>query len=126
MRPFRTPIRGEVYFPSGVLPPHQSMPHRCVVLSSNSVIAQQGRNLFVNVALIRSAVQQSGKPVPLIPGHSFPVRQVDLPFLTNDSIIETHQIFAVAIQEFQGRNAEGRLQPPLLQRVLEGARRLFT
>lgn len=120
-------LRGEVYIPRAALPPGQATTHRCVILSNNFLIGQHGgRNLFVNVALIRSAVSQSGRPVSLVPGHSFRVTPKDLPFLSHESIIETHQIFAVPIQDFLGRAAQGNFPPVLLQKVLEGARRLFT
>ena len=121
------PARGEVYFPKTTLPPGQATTHRCVILSSNFLLGQHGgRNLFVNVALIRSAVSRTGRPVFLIPGHSFPVTRTELSFLSQDSIIETHQIFAVPIQEFSSQTPVGRLPPVLLQKVLEGVRRLFT
>src|ERR1700737_20818 len=104
----RPPLRGEVFFPDVTLPPGQDVPHRCVVLSPNNLIATQGgRRLFVNVAIIRSATTQQGRSVPLVPGHSIRVTTTELPCLQNDSIIETHQLFALPLAAFDSKNLVG-------------------
>lgn len=120
------PLRGEVYFPDTKLPPGQDIAHRCVVLSPNALLATQGNRIFVNVAIIRSAVAQNGRRVNLVPGHSILVTPRELPCLTHDSFIETHQIFAIALAQFSQKRPVGRLPPKVLDQVLDGARRLFT
>lgn len=120
------PVRGEVYYPDKNLPPGQDIKHACVILSPNNLIGQFGRNLFVNVALIRSAFDQRGRPTRPVPGHSILITPQDLSSLTNDSYVETHQLFAVPLQQFQYKQPVGRLSQTALDLVLEGARRLFT
>jgi hypothetical protein len=127
------PLRGQVYF-SGktVLPPGQMTPHRFVIVSHSAILATSGNRVFANVALIRSAKRADGSPVRLMPGHSIPVTPKEVSSLQHDSIIETHQLFAVPLDLFQGSGARIGLAPidtlpgPLLSRVLEGCRRLFT
>ena len=124
------PQRGEVYFPDKTLPPGQSMPHRCVVLSPTNLMATHpntsGNRLFVTVAIIRSAKHQNGTSVRQMLGHSIPITPQDLPSLQHDSLIETHQVFAVELDAFKNRKSEGKLPLAVMNDVLSGVRRLFT
>src|SRR5687768_8888619 len=94
----RVPTRGEVLFPQVKLPPGQEVPHRCVILSPNGFISSQWNGYFVSVAILRSAFSRKGSQVRLVPGHSIWVSASELPFLTNDSIIETHQLFSLPLR----------------------------
>jgi hypothetical protein len=119
--------RGDVYFPDARLPPGQDIKHRVVVLSPNTLIAQQGgARLFVSVALIRSAVNaKTGRPIPLIMGHSIPIAPTELPALQHDSVVETHQLFAVSLAELSKKKAVGTVIGTKLDEILAGARLLF-
>jgi hypothetical protein len=126
------PLRGQIYFSRNmVLPPGQHTPHQFIIVSPNGVLANNGNRVFANVVLIRSATHQDGTPVRLVPGHSVPVTPQDIRGLANNSIIETHQIFALSIGLFQAQAGRPAPQPvavlaqPLLDRVLENCRRLF-
>ncbi len=124
------PLRGEVYFPDKNLPPDQDTPHRCVVLSPTNFMAQHpntpGNRLFVMVAIIRSAKHQGGGNVRLVTGHSIPLSATDHVFLQHDSIVETHQLFAVEIDVFRKKKPVGRISDPYLADILKGAQRLFS
>ncbi|MBI4403725.1 MAG: type II toxin-antitoxin system PemK/MazF family toxin [Deltaproteobacteria bacterium] len=124
------PLRGEVYFPAKNLPPDQDTPHRCVVLSPTNLMAHhpnvKGNKLFVVVAIIRSATHQSGTPVRLVPGHSVPITVTDFSFLDHDSIVETHQLFAVELDVFRRKHPMGRISGQVLTDILRGAQRLFS
>lgn len=120
-------LRGEVYFPDATLPPNQSIPHRCVVLSPDHLTGGfSNKFLFVNVAIIRSATDKLGNPVPVVPGHSIRVTPKDLPRLQHDSYVETHQIFAIPLRAFSTKNLVGKLPAQLMGRVLEAVRLLFS
>ncbi|MGK5081861.1 hypothetical protein WDW37_01050 [Bdellovibrionota bacterium FG-1] len=118
------PTRGDVYFPKTILPPHSQNTHRCVVLSAPPQGA--ANDLFVMVAIIRSRNHQNGKPVSLVLGHSIPLAKRDCPWLHHDSILETHQLFALPEREFQTLTPLGAMPSDKLYEALAGARRLFT
>ena len=124
------PARGDVYFPKSTLPPSQQIPHRCVVLSPTNLISTQpnttGNRFFVTVAIIRSAKHGNGAAVRPVMGHSIPIGPADLSCLTHSSFVETHQLFAVALDELTRNKHEGRIQGQLLDDILAGARRLLT
>lgn len=124
------PVRGEVYFPDQTLPPGQDTPHRCVVLSSTNLMATQpntqGNRLFVTVALIRSATHKGGAAVRLVRGHSIPISATDYSFLQHDSIVETHQLFAIELDVLKKKKPVGKIADPVLTDILKGARQLFT
>ena len=124
------PLRGEVYYPNKTLPPGQDIVHQCVVLSPTNLMATHpntpGNRLFVTVAIIRSATHKDGRPVRLIKGHSFPISSQQLPALQHDSIIETHQLFAVELDVFRKKTPIGTITNPLLADVLAGAKLLFS
>ncbi|MGQ0505604.1 MAG: type II toxin-antitoxin system PemK/MazF family toxin [Myxococcaceae bacterium] len=120
------PFRGEVYYPDANLPPGQDIKHSCVVLSPTNLLSSQGNKVFVNVAIIRSAFGRGGQPAKLVPGHSIKVTPAEASFLTNDSYVETHQIFAVPLMQLHAKRPVGRLAQPVMDRVLAGARQLFT
>ena len=118
-------FQGEVYFPPDPLPPGQRVNHRVVVLTPDGLLSRPG-HVFVNVAIIRSAVRTDGTRAPLVPGHSIPVGPGVCSFLVRDSIVETHQLFALALRDLTTLSRQGRLPPPILADVLAGARRLFS
>jgi hypothetical protein len=124
------PARGEVYFPKTPLPPGQPSLHPCVVLSPTNLIATQpntpNNRFFVTVALIRGATHRSGAPVRPIMGHSIPITPTDVSALAKPSIVETHQLFAVALDDLLRLKNVGRVTGPLLDDILAGARRLLT
>ncbi len=124
------PLRGEVYFPDKALPLNQDVVHRCIVLSPNNLMATHpntpNNRLFVTVAIVRSAVHSDGRtPVRLIRGHSIPISPQNLPALQHNSIVETHQLFAVELDVLRRKNPVGRLPDSLMTDVLAGARLLF-
>jgi hypothetical protein len=120
-------LRGEVYFPDATVPPNQSIPHRCIVLSPDHLTGGLGNKLlFVNVAIIRSATDRLGNPVPVVQGHSIRITPQDLPRLRHDSYVETHQIFAIPLSAFSAKNLIGKLPAQLMNRVLDGVRLLFS
>lgn len=122
--------RGEVYFPDKKLPPGQDIPHRCVILSPTNLMAMHPNTsknrLFITVALIRSARHQDGTPIRPVLGHSIPITSKDLPSLQHDSVVETHQVFAVELDTFKIKKPEGKLPSALMDDVLSGVRRLFS
>jgi hypothetical protein len=121
--------QGRIYIPKTILPPGQVTKHFIVVLTSDLILKRlaASQNSFAVVAIIRSAVNQSGRPVPLVPMHSVPISPSDVPNLTHDSIIETHQLFHMPIAELNpARNPIlGDLPKPILAQVLSGARALL-
>jgi hypothetical protein len=121
------PLRGEVYFPKNTFPPGSADAHRIIVLSSNNVLSNSGNALHVSFAIIRSAKNKKGEPVRAIPLHSVPVGPADLPqCLTNDSLVETHQLFSIPLGELNQLRPLDRLAGTKLAEVLKGARQLFT
>lgn len=129
--------QGRVYFPQTILPPGSSTNHRIIVLSNDSVIAngQRMSSFFLTCAIIRSATDQSGRPVRPIPGHSIPVDVADFHSLIagnsviqHPSIIETHQLFHISMALLTNplNRALGDLNTTKLQAVLAGARKLLS
>ena len=127
--------QGRVYFPQGILPPGQLTSHRIIVLSGNLVIARLRPGSFLACAIIRSALNQAGRSVAMVPGHSIPVdaddftsMQINGQVIQHDSIIETHQLFHISIADFSTPRvrALGDLNSAKLSDVLAGARKLFT
>ena len=118
--------RGQVFWPKALLPPGQSTKHQCVVLSNSKINSLAGKSgVYLMVAIIRSATNQSGNPVRLVMGHSIPIPAGTLPSIIHDSILETHQLFALNSTTFDRRDLIGALPPALLAQALEGARRVF-
>jgi hypothetical protein len=124
------PVRGDVYFPNTTLPPGQQTPHRVVVLSPTTLISTQpntvNNRFFVMVAIIRSAKHQSGAQVRPVMGHSISIGPNDLPALGHASYIETHQLFAVPVDQLTRNKHVGKITGQLLDDALAGARRLFS
>jgi hypothetical protein len=119
-------LQGEVYFPSNVLPPHQAKKHRVVILTNSTLLALHS-NLFIVVAIIRSAVTDSGKNVSLIPLHSIPITPEKIgPIISHNSVIETHQLFALPRTSFEKDKSLGRLPNDVLTQVLRGAQRTIS
>ena len=124
--------QGRVYFPPIKLPPGQETDHRIVVLSNNQVINRTSPNQFLLCAIIRSAVNQSGRPVSRVPGHTIPVSQSDFVgsgvVISHDSLIETHQLFHVSKQDLSNSSVRylGDLSPDKLREVLAGAKKLVS
>lgn len=119
-------MRGQVFWPTALLPPGQSTKHQCVVLSNSKINSLAGKSgVFLVVAIIRSATNQSGAPVRLVMGHSIPIPAGALPSITHDSILETHQLFALNSKTFGRNDLIGALPQALLEQALEGARRVF-
>lgn len=118
------PVRGDVYLPKGFLPPGSLNRHFCVVLSNIPIGAPNA--LHVMVAIIRSAIDNFGKPVPKVLVHSIPLTQQDCIWLKHDSILETHQLFPLLEAEFKTFTPIGTLPPDKLDEALIGARRLFS
>jgi len=121
--------QGRVYLPRAIIPPRQQTTHFVVVLTSNGILNRlQQSGGFVVTALIRSATSSRGNRVNLIPIHSIPVTVAQLGFLSHDSIIETHQLFHLPLQELTGSNGRllGDLPDQILAEVLAGARRLLS
>lgn len=120
--------QGRVYLPQAIIPPGQQTTHFVVVLTNNGILNRiQLSGGFVVTALIRSAVSSRGTRVNLLPIHSIPVTRAELPFLSHDSIIETHQLFHLPLQELTGTNGRqlGDLPAQILAATLVGARRLL-
>lgn len=123
--------QGRVYFPPITLPPGQETDHRIVVLSNNQVINRSANNQFLVCAIIRSAINQSGRPVGRVPGHTIPVSQIDFVgtgVISHDSLIETHQLFHVSKQDLSGPSVRylGDLNTDKLREVLDGAKKLLS
>jgi hypothetical protein len=59
-------------------------------------------------------------------GHSILVTPQQCPFLSVDSIIETHQLLALPLTDLEPLRPVGTLPPNVLGKVLESIRRLFT
>jgi hypothetical protein len=113
--------------PSAILPPRQAKTHFVVVISNNSSLTRvktSANGGFVVVAIIRSAKNEAGNPVKMVLGHSFPLTPTDLPKLSHDSIIETHQLFHIRSSELTPANTLGDLPDSILQQALLGAQRL--
>lgn len=121
--------QGRVYIPKTILPPGQATKHFIVVITNDLILRKlaANQNSFAVVAIIRSAINQSGRAVPLIPMHSVPVSPKDLSGLSHDSIVETHQLFHMPLVELNpARNPVlGDLSKPILEQVLSGARALL-
>ena len=118
-------LRGNVYFPKTVLPPGSENSHRCVILSNTP--KHHGNQVFLMVAIIRSERHKDKSLVHRIPVHSIPLLVKENPsFLKHDSILETHQLFAINEQEFRFIKLLGALSAVKLEEALAGARRLFT
>ena len=122
--------QGRVFIPRNIFPPGQKTIHYVVILSNDFILkrmaaSQQGG--FVVVGIIRSAVNQSGNRVKLVPGHSFPLGSAELSSLSHESIIETHQLFSLHSSEFHSSRSKhiGDLPKEILHSVLEGAQRLL-
>lgn len=124
--------QGRVYFPPVTLPPGQETNHRIVVLTNNQIINRISQNQFLLCAIIRSSVNQSGKPVIQVPGHTIPVNPSDFTssqegaVISHESLIETHQLFHIQKQAFSSPSVRslGDLSQGKLQEVLSGAKRL--
>jgi len=58
--------------------------------------------------------------------HSIQVTAKQCPFLKHDSIIETHQVLALPSTDLEPLRPVGTLPPDVLDKVLEGTRRLFS
>lgn len=119
------PLRGEVYFPTGALPPSSPVKHRIILLSSNSVASSSGSSVHLSVAIIISAINVRGA-VRRYPLHSILVGPGDLSCLAVDSIVETHQLFSIPYGEVAKLKILGRLTGSKLEEVLAGARKLFS
>jgi PemK-like, MazF-like toxin of type II toxin-antitoxin system len=120
--------QGRVYLPKAVIPPGQQSNHFVVVLTNNGILNRlQQSGGFILVALIRNAISNRGNQVKLIPIHSVPVTRADLSFLSHDSIIETHQLFHLPLQELTGTRGKalGDLPDQILATVLVGAKKLL-
>jgi len=126
--------QGRVYFPPVTLPPGQSTDHRIIILSSDLVINRISSNQFLVCAIIRSAVNQEGRKVGMVPGHTIPVFPSDfksstgMSVILHDSLVETHQLFHIAKQDLSRPlvRALGDLNPNKLQAVLSGAKMLLS
>ena len=121
------PRRGEVYYPTTVLPPGTPTKHMVVLVSPTAQL-QNAQKSFVSVVLIRSVADPlTGAVRPLGPmGHAFRITPKQCPFLRHDSIIETHQLLALPLQELIPLRPEGSIPDDVLDKVLESIRRLFT
>lgn len=119
------PAQGQVYNPKQIIPPGQQKHHRVVVVT-NSNLAARPNLQFLMVALIRSAIQQgTNRPVGLVIGHSVPLPANSIASLPFDSIVETHQLFAIPVNEFKGLQADGKLPDNVMDDVLAGCRKIF-
>lgn len=121
-------LRGQVFWPpKGMkLPPKQATQHRVVILSNSAISTLGGgQGVHLMVAIIRSAMNQQGRPVRQIPLHSIPLSPGDAPFLQHESIIETHQLFAVHSHDFKCERALGVVPAHVMGQVLAGARKIF-
>lgn len=59
-------------------------------------------------------------------GHSILVTPKQCPFLKVESIVETHQILALPLPDLETIHPVGTLPHDVLEKVLEGARLLFS
>lgn len=118
------PAQGQVYALKNILPPGQPNWHRIVVLSRNYALSASGAT-FAMVGIIRSA-NKNNRPVRRVIGHSILLPGGTISTLPDDGLIETHQLFAIPLLEFQKVSPDGNLPQTILEEVLEGARLLFS